>query len=257
MIKETNKEYIKDFKVSELIPYDKNPRINDKAVDGVIKSIKRNTNIDSVEVDENNIILTGHTRLKAFNKMKIETADVIRVTGLTEAQKKSYRVEHNKTNELADWDFDVLREEFEMEELSDMDFDIDISKDDEEEAKEAKVKLTDKFLIPPFSILDTKQGYWQDRKRAWNKLGIKSEVGRDDSLSYNIPTKKYGDMKEYYSEESQKLNTSIFDPVLTEVLYTWFSKKEDTILDPFAGGSVRGVVASKIGRQYIRYRFKR
>jgi hypothetical protein len=133
MTKEIKKEYIKDFNVSELVPYDKNPRINDKAVEGVIKSIKRNGNIDPVEIDENNIILTGHSRLKAFKKMKIKTADVIRVTGLTESQKKSYRVEHNKTNEVADWDFDMLREEFEMEELENMDFDIDMSGDDKEE----------------------------------------------------------------------------------------------------------------------------
>jgi len=38
--------------------------------------------------------------------------------------------------------------------------------------------LSDRFLVPPFSILDTKQGYWQDRKRNWLKLGIKSEIGR-------------------------------------------------------------------------------
>lgn len=155
MTKEINKEYIKDFDISELVPYEKNPRINDKAVDGVIKSIKRNGNIDPIEIDENNIILTGRSRLKAFKKMGIETTDVIRVTGQSESQKKRYRVEHNKTNELADWDFDILREEFEIEELEDMDFDIDISEDDpeitEDEAPELKeespVKLGDIWTL--------------------------------------------------------------------------------------------------------------
>lgn len=125
MIKKIKKEYIKDFEVKNLIPYERNPRINDKAVDGVIKSIKHNGDIDPIEIDEDNIILTGHTRLKAFNEMKIEIIDVLRVTGLTEEQKKRYRVDHNKTNELADWDLGLLNEDFTVEELKDMDFDMD------------------------------------------------------------------------------------------------------------------------------------
>jgi len=101
--------------------------------------------------------------------------------------------------------------------------------------------LRDKFIEPPFSVLDTKSGNWQRRKKQWSKIGIKSEVGRN-SIVINMDTK------------SQKNNTakyvSIFDPALCEVLYNWFCVDGGTILDPFAGGSVRGIVANYLGYKY-------
>lgn len=103
--------------------------------------------------------------------------------------------------------------------------------------------LSDRFLVPPFSILDTKQGYWQDRKRNWINLGIKSEEGRDvDCLPKGFDFEKYG--------KKQSESTSIFDPVVCEIAYKWFSKENDKIIDPFAGGSVRGLVAGMLKRNY-------
>lgn len=112
--------------------------------------------------------------------------------------------------------------------------------------------LRDKFIEPPFSVLDTKSGNWQRRKNLWKTIGMKSEVGRDVK-TYAIPTGKYDKSKmdtEYYGEKAQALNTSIFDPALCEVLYRWFCKEGGEILDPFAGGSVRGIVANKLGFKY-------
>ena len=103
------------------------------------------------------------------------------------------------------------------------------------------VLLRDKFIEPPFSILDTKSGSWQNRKRQWAKLGIKSEVGRDSTV-INMGTTNVSKNKAEY--------VSIFDPALCEVLYHWFCPEKGTILDPFAGGSVRGIVANKIGFNY-------
>lgn len=101
--------------------------------------------------------------------------------------------------------------------------------------------LRDKFIEPPFSILDTKSGNWQRRKKLWTKLGIKSEIGREVSV-INMDTK---------SKEKNSTNyTSIFDPALCEVLYKWFCIDGGTILDPFAGGSVRGIVANYLGYKY-------
>ena len=103
--------------------------------------------------------------------------------------------------------------------------------------------LSDRFLVPPFSILDTKQGYWQDRKRNWINLGIKSEEGRDvDCLPKGFDFEKYG--------KKQSESTSIFDPVVCEIAYKWFSKENDRIIDPFAGGSVRGLIAGMLKRNY-------
>jgi len=109
--------------------------------------------------------------------------------------------------------------------------------------------LRDKFIEPPFSVLDTKQGNWQRRKREWKKIGMKSEVGRDVVL-FSMGTKNYSNKEEYNDKESTKLNTSIFDPALCEVLYHWFFPQNGTILDPFAGGSVRGIVANYLGYKY-------
>lgn len=106
--------------------------------------------------------------------------------------------------------------------------------------------LRDKFIEPPFSVLDTKSGNWQKRKRMWKKIGMKSEVGRD-AKTFNISSW----LKEKPKNGAMKMNdTSIFDPALTEVLYHWFCPEGGTILDPFAGGSVRGIVANYLGYKY-------
>lgn len=87
----------------------------------------------------------------------------------------------------------------------------------------AKKSLNDKFLIPPFSTFDTRQGYWQDRKRKWLGLGIKSELGRD---AQTFHMKEWADKKGETGDLSgNKLpsDTSIFDPVLCEICYKWFN----------------------------------
>lgn len=101
--------------------------------------------------------------------------------------------------------------------------------------------LRDKFIEPPFSILDTKSGNWQRRKRQWVSKGIKSEVGRD-SVVINMGTKNV--------EKNSTDYVSIFDPALCEVLYHWFCTENGNILDPFAGGSVRGIVANYLKFNY-------
>jgi len=106
--------------------------------------------------------------------------------------------------------------------------------------------LKNKFLIPPFSVLSARDGDWQNRKRQWLQLGIQSEVGRD--------VKAYNDHewveKINGSPPAQGGGTSIFDPTLTELMYSWFCKDGGQILDPFCGGSVRGIVASVMGYKY-------
>lgn len=114
------------------------------------------------------------------------------------------------------------------------------------------VLLRDKFIEPPFSVLDTKTGNWQNRKRAWKRIGIKSEVGRKDDMTYKGAVKSfdYYRQKEGKVKESKEQGTSIFDPALCEILYHWFCPENGEILDPFAGGSVRGIVANYLGYKY-------
>lgn len=103
--------------------------------------------------------------------------------------------------------------------------------------------LRTRFLEPPFSILDTKVKSWQDRKRKYLTLGIKSEVGRADGLTF-------GSGLGVTNDSGEEITTSIFDPFLCELLYRWYCPKGGKILDPFAGGSVRGIVANKLGFIY-------
>ena len=96
------------------------------------------------------------------------------------------------------------------------------------------------FVIPPISMLEVKSGRWRKRKKLWYSLGIESELGRDENL-LNL---------EALMKRMKQNSTSIFDPVLCECMYRWFTKEDDKILDCFAGGSVRGIVASKLKRNY-------
>jgi DNA modification methylase len=113
--------------------------------------------------------------------------------------------------------------------------------------------LRDKFIEPPFSILDTKSGNWMKRKKLWKKIGIKSEIGRE-SNTINAGTDLYKNCKERLSSQgvdaAKDAHISIFDPALCEVIYHWFCNEGGTILDPFAGGSVRGIVANYLGYKY-------
>lgn len=189
-------------------------------------------------------------------------------------------------NDGGDWDFDLLQE-WDMDELASWDFDTSFfnegSSDGETKKQEARKSLQERFVVPPFSVLDTRQGYWQDRKRKWLDLGIKSDESRESlkaegSFAHSIP--KYYSYKEdkerelgrklthrefseNYLVEYIRLSNSIlkrtdsgavlsvFDPVLCEVMYRWFCVSGGQIFDPFAGGSVRGIVAGMLGYGYL------
>ena len=116
-------------------------------------------------------------------------------------------------------------------------FTFDDIKTDVEDDEVEKQKLSDRFLIAPFSVFNAREGWWQDRKRAWINLGIASEEGRGDNLCFNL-------------NMTDKKGTSIFDPVLCEILYRWYCPRGGVVVDPFAGGSVRGIVGALLGRQY-------
>ena len=123
-----------------------------------------------------------------------------------------------------------------------------------------KNDLKSEFIISPFSILDTASGDWLNRKNIWKSLGIKSEVGRsmdgevirmkaDKSKTYKTRNRlDYWSKDEYLGDDNY---VSIFDPVLCEIMYKWFIPKNGSILDPFAGGSVRGIVAHHLDYEYV------
>lgn len=108
--------------VDKLIPYARNPRRNDGAVDAIAASIKEFGFRQPIVVDEDMVILVGHTRLKAAHKLGLDKVPVHIAKGLTDAQRKAYRIADNRTNEIAEWDNDMLA--LELEDLRMADFDL-------------------------------------------------------------------------------------------------------------------------------------
>ncbi len=119
------------LKLSEIVPYENNARKNDKAVKDVAESIKQCGYIAPIIVDENNVILAGHTRYKALKKLGYKEITVRKILGLTDEQKRKYRLLDNKTNELADWDFEKLKDEINGLDFSEFDIDWGIEEDTE------------------------------------------------------------------------------------------------------------------------------
>ena len=111
--------------------------------------------------------------------------------------------------------------------------------------------LCQRCIVPPFSVLSTRDGVWQDRKRAWLALGLQSELGRAGKMTYGIPEVLADGTKARIQVNGDDKGTSIFDAVLCELAYLWWTAPGQVILDPFAGGSVRGIVASVMGRFYM------
>jgi hypothetical protein len=250
---------IKEVEVTALIPYAKNSRTHDDAqVAQIAASIKEFGWTNPILVDGDKGVIAGHGRLLAARKLGMAKVPTIELKDMTEAQKKAYIIADNKLAMNAGWDFDFLT--LEIQNLKDEDFNINLLGFDDKELNDllkqeisdptdgpsGNGSLAERFLIPPFSVFNAREGWWQDRKRAWLALGIKSEEGRDigsTNVGKNVPN--------YMAGRGNNEGGSIFDPVMCEIAYTWFCPPKGLVLDPFAGGSVRGVVASKLGRQYI------
>lgn len=109
-------KYVKK-KLTQIKPYPNNPRINDEAIEDVMESIRQCSYISPIIVDESGVILAGHTRYEALKRLGYLNCEVVVVEGLTEEQKKKYRLYDNKTGELAKWDQKKLSAE-----LCDVDF---------------------------------------------------------------------------------------------------------------------------------------
>lgn len=110
---------IEEIKISELKQYENNPRKNDGAVEAVANSIKEFGFKVPIIIDSENVIIAGHTRLKAASKLGLASVPCIIADDLTDDQIKAFRLADNKTSELAEWDFSKLETE-----LSEMEFDM-------------------------------------------------------------------------------------------------------------------------------------
>ena len=113
---------LETLKVADLVPYANNPRKNDSAVNAVAESIRQCTYITPIIVDENMVIIAGHTRYKALKALGTEEVQCLICDGLSEEQKKKYRYLDNKTGEKATWDLMKLEVELEGVDLEGFDF---------------------------------------------------------------------------------------------------------------------------------------
>ena len=246
------------MKISNLKANPKNPRIiKDDKFKKLVKSLQefpemmeKRPMVCVTDVDGKLFPLGGNMRLKALQELKYkEIPDewVMLADEWTEEKRQEFVIKDNVG--FGEWDLDELNADWDLQQLEEWGLEIpDFEEEELEDVKQNK-KLSDRFIIPPFSVLDTKQGAWQQRKNYWLSLGIKSEDGRDNVLSGDV-NGTYNNTKESYNIFNT-FDVSIFDPVLCELAYKWFNIPNGKILDPFAGGSVRGIVAAKLGFEYL------
>lgn len=205
----------------------------------------------SILIDKDNNIIAGNGIVEAAGAVGLDKVKIIETDGtelvavkrtdvaLDSIQGRKMAMADNATAAAdLEWDKDTISEYFTKEETDEWGVDIkwdDIGfKDDYGESG----SMSDRYGAPPFSVLDTRQGYWQEARERWLSLGIKSEKGRATGL---LSTGIVNQLNN---------GTSIFDPFLCELMYKWFCPERGSIIDPFAGGSVRGVVAGKTGHKY-------
>ena len=141
-----------DMKIDEVIPYENNPRKNDDAVDKVALSISAFGFKVPIVIDENNVIVTGHTRLKAAKKLGLKSVPCIKADDLTEEQIKAFRLADNKVAEFSTWDEEKLMQELDLLGEIDMSLYGFNFPEDEEDEDEVDDTYTDKTNIPQYDI---------------------------------------------------------------------------------------------------------
>ena len=208
------------------------------------KSLRENGAGRSILIDKDNNIIAGNGIIEAAGNIGLEDLQIVETDGskivavkrtdiaLDSAEGRQMALADNATS-AADlsWDEDLLNEMFNLEELHDWGVDFAKPKTYEDGA------LGKDFIIVPTSVLDATKPAWVARKKVWRQL-FQSEKGREENLL------------RYSNSICSNNGTSIFDPVLCELVYRWFNIVGGSIFDPFAGGSVRGIVAGAMGYKY-------
>jgi hypothetical protein len=222
--------------INKLVPNAANPRaIKDVKFKQLVKSIKdfpAMLELRPIVVDENMIILGGNMRHKACIEAGLKTVDIKIAKGLTEEQKQEFIVKDNVG--FGQWEWDILANEWDSGKLEEWGLDVWVNEDE----KVIHNKLEDSFVIPPFSVLDTRQGYWKDRKKGWNDLIKDKGESREGKLS---ESELMGDINN---------GVSILDPVLAEIANRWFGLDNCNTFDCFAGDSVFGFVSDYLGNKF-------
>ena len=224
------------------------------------------------------------TALLAYWQEWIEnpTAHICRASTLTEDEQKEFIIKDNVG--FGEWDYDMLANEWDAKDLDDWGVDVwqdptdggDGSTGTGGESGSKDGSLNERFIVPPFSILDTRKGYWQSRKKLWRDLIGDMGESRNDTL-ITSPEIKYKDLylktrkhreelgltfKEYLDKyvpddvkerEASKVlsqGVSLLDPVMAEIVCKWFGTDNCKTFDCFAGDSVFGYVSAYLGNEF-------
>ena len=157
---------------------------------------------------------------------------------------------------MGEWDYDALANHFDVGELTEWGFtDDELQFYVDEPINEAVETLAERFIVPPFSVLDTRQGYWIDRKKAWKELIQDNGESRENLIQKIGKVDKTAGYGKRYDKERIKPNSlsngvSILDPVLAEIANRWFGIDNGNTFDCFAGDSVFGYVSSYLGNEF-------
>lgn len=212
--------------------------------------------------------------------LKSPFVEIIRATNLSAEEQREFIIKDNAS--FGSWDMDALANEWDSQDLDDWGLDVWQDNSDGDNSKSdnsgpANASLNDRFVVPPFSILDTRKGYWQARKKMWRELIGDMGESRNDTLIQS-PEIKYKDLyqrtrkhreelglsfKEYLDKyvpddvkerEASKVlsaGVSLFDPVLSEICCRWFTPEVGAkIFDCFAGDTQKGLVFGQCGYEF-------
>lgn len=201
------------------------------------------------------IIIAGNATALSMVSLGMTHADVV-MLDVDDRERRKLAVRLNRTSELGGWDAAVLAEALEdwdgaYDDLWDEDealalFDPDGSGGPDKPRD--VVRLVDQFGAPPFNLLDSRQGYWQARKRAWWSIGLSATAGREQLVA--SCNSSGADYMQGRGGQYGEAGGSAFDPVLAELSFRWFMPAGGHVLDPFAGEAVKGVVAGMLGYSY-------
>lgn len=243
---------VKTVSIDSIKPYPNNPRLNDNAVDKVANSIKEFGFQQPIVVDKDGVVIVGHTRLKAAKKLGLKEVPVVYATNLSEEKANAYRLADNKTGKFAEWDDIKLEDELNL--ITDIDMTDFGFEDLEEIEKQTDNKaiepqpLSDRFLIPPFSIINLTKEEVMERKRKWYSMIIDDGTSRGGAVSYI--NRGFNESDNYNIKMNE--GTSLMNPVVCEIINRWFlpTGKEFNTFDCFSGDTAFGFVSSYLGNKF-------
>lgn len=256
-------------------------QISGLSIEEIRRKLSTLRDFNKKEPGEQNILIDY------WAKWKIKpTVPIIRASDLTEDEKRQFIIKDNVG--YGEWDHDILANEWDAEDLDD--WGVSVWQDDDGDLGAVSAggdepqngTLQDRFVVPPFSILDTRKGYWQARKKIWRELIGDMGESRSNTL-ITSPEIKYKDLYQKTRKHREELGisfpeylekhvsdeikereagkilaqgVSILDPVLAEIVCLWFGVDKGQTFDCFAGDTVFGYVSALLGNEFTGIEFR-